>query len=178
MAGLDLSHYSEKKPHYLKMVTWRVFNAVFFPLLPLCLRVFSLRAFGAKIGKKCLFKRQAKFYAPWNFKCGDAVCVGPRAEIYNKDEVVVGSNVIISQDAWLCTASHDISSSRMELRTAPIRIGSNAWIAARASILPGIEIGEGAVVGACAVVARGVEPWTVVVGNPAKAIGRRNLSDE
>lgn len=178
MENLDLLHYSEKKPHYLKMVIWRVFNAVIFPLLPLSVRVLSLRFFGAKVGERCLFKRQAKFYAPWNFKCGDAVCVGPRAEIYNKDEVVVGSNTIISQDAWLCTASHDISSPRMQLRTAPIRIGSNVWIAAKASILPGVEIGDGAVVGACAVVAKEVEPWAVVVGNPAKAIGKRSLADE
>lgn len=178
MAELDLVHYTEVKPHYFKMVVWRIFNATVFPLLPRSLRTMSLRLFGAKIGKICLFSRLSKFYAPWNFRCGNAVCIGPRAEVYNKDLVEVGSNVIISQDAWLCTASHDISSSRMELRTTPIRIGSNAWIAARASILPGIEIGEGAVVGACAVVSKDVEPWTVVVGNPAKAIGRRSLSDE
>ena len=87
MAELDLVHYTEVKPHYFKMVVWRIFNALVFPLLPRSLRTMSLRLFGAQIGRDCLFKRQAKFYAPWNFKCGDAVCVGPRAEIYNKDVV-------------------------------------------------------------------------------------------
>ena len=177
MAELDLVHYSEVKPHYLKMVTWRVFNALIFPLLPRGLRTFSLRVFGAKIGKDCLFKRRAKFYAPWNFKCGNAVCIGPRAEIYNKDLVEIGNNVVISQDAWLCTASHDISSRRIELKTGPIRIGNNVWIAARATILPDVEIGDGVVIGACSVVAKNVAPWMVAVGNPAMVKGRRVLRD-
>lgn len=170
MVGLDLAHYSEVKPHYLKMVIWRVFNALLFPLLTRSLRTLSLRLFGAKIGKDCLFKRQAKFYAPWNFSCGDAVCVGPRAEIYNKDFVAIGDNVVISQDAWLCTASHDIKSPRLALVTKPIKIGNNVWIAAKAAILPGVTIGDGAVVGACAVVSRDVVPWSVAVGNPAHIV--------
>lgn len=175
MAELDLVHYSEVKPHYLKMVIWRVFNAFVFPLLPRGLRTFSLRLFGAKIGQDCLFKRQAKFYAPWNFKCGNAVCVGPRVEIYNKDVVELGNNVVISQDAWLCTASHDISSPRMELKTRPIRIGSNVWIAAKATILPDVEIGDGVVIGACSVVAKNVDPWMVAVGNPAMVVAHREI---
>ena len=175
MADLDLVHYSEVKPHYLKMVIWRVFNALVFPLLPRGLRTFSLRMFGAKIGKDCLFKRQAKFYAPWNFRCGNAVCIGPRVEIYNKDVVGIGNNVVISQDAWLCTASHDVASSRMELKTRPIRIGNNVWIAAKAAILPGVEIGDGVVIGACSVIAKNIKPWLVVVGNPASVKGRRVL---
>lgn len=175
MAELDLVHYSEVKPHYFKMVVWRVFNALAFPVLPRGLRIFSMRLFGAKIGKNCLFKRSARFYAPWNFCCGDAVCVGPRVEVYNKGLVEIGDNVVISQDAWLCTASHDIASPGMALVVHPVKIGNNVWVAARASVLPGVTIGEGAVIGACAVVAKDVEPWTVVAGNPASAKGRRVL---
>lgn len=177
MAELDLVHYRENKPHYLKMVVWRMYNALVFPLLPRSMRTLSLKMFGAKIGKCCLFKRRAKFYAPWNFVCGDAVCVGPRVEIYNKNLVAIGSNVVISQDVWVCTASHDVSSARMELKTRPVRIGNNVWIAAKAAILPGVEIGDGAVVGACSVVAGNVEEWSIVVGNPAIKKGQRILRD-
>ena len=175
MDDLDLVHYSEAKPHYLKMVFWRVFNALFFPLLPRALRTFSLQLFGAKIGKNCLFKRQAKFYAPWNFECGNAVCIGARAEVYNKDKVVCGNNVIISQDAYLCTASHDVSSCRMALKTDSIFVGDNVWVAAKAAILPGVKLAEGTVVGACAVVTRDTCAWTIVGGNPARQIGVRTL---
>ena len=83
--------------------------------------------------------------------------------------------MVISQDAYLCTASHDIASPIMKLLTKPIRVGSNVWIAAKATILPGVTIGEGAVIGACAVVSKDVSSWSVVVGNPAKEVGSRNL---
>ena len=63
----------------------------------------------------------------------------------------------------------------MELVTAPITVGAQAWVAADAFVGMGVTIGEGAVVGARAVVTRNVEPWTVVGGNPAKFIKKREL---
>ena len=87
----------------------------------------------------------------------------------------MGDNVTISRDAFLCCASHDISSPNMELTYAPIEIGANAWVAARAIVLSGRKIGEGAVVAAGAVVVKDVELWTVVGGNPAKYIGTREI---
>ena len=48
------------------------------------------------------------------------VCIGPHIELYDKDEIKIGSGVVISKDSDLCTASHDISSPKMELLTAPI----------------------------------------------------------
>ena len=104
---------------------------------------------------------------------GDAVCFGPRVEIYDKDAVTIGNGVIVSQDAWLCTASHDITDPRMALTLKPISIGNDVWIAARASVLPGVTIGDGGVVGACAAVAKDVPPWSVAVGNPARVVGKR-----
>ena len=173
--NVEVVQYSEKKPHYLKMVIWRLLNAMVFVVFPNGLRIASLRLFGAKIGRQCLFCRGVKIYAPWNLKCGNAVCIGPRVEIYNKAPIVVGNNVVISQDAWLCTASHDIRSPKMDLVLKNVQISDNVWIAARASILPGVKIGAGAVVGACAVVTRDIEPWTVAAGNPALKVGRRML---
>ncbi len=134
-----------------------------------------LRLFGAKIGKRCLICRGAKFYAPWNFECGDYVCIGPRVDVYCKDKVSIGSQVVVSQDAYLCTASHDITSPVMKLLTKPIMVGDNVWIAAKATILPGVTVNNGVVVGACAVVAKDVPELAVVVGNPAKVAGERNI---
>ena len=65
----------------------------------------------------------------------------------------------------------------MELNFAPVTIGSNVWIAARSIILPGRKVGAGAVVAAGAVVVNDVEPWTVVGGNPAKFITKRELNN-
>lgn len=59
---------------------------------------------------------------------------------------------------------------------APVRICSKAWIGFGSIVLPGITIGEGAVVGAGSVVTRDVAPWTVVAGNPARTI--REIADD
>ncbi|MDR2683898.1 MAG: putative colanic acid biosynthesis acetyltransferase, partial [Prevotellaceae bacterium] len=82
-----------------------------------------------------------------------------------------------SQRAFLCTASHDITKPDMPLITAPIIIEDQAWIAADAFIGMGVTIGQGAVVGARAAVFKDVEPWTVVGGNPAKFIKKREIKE-
>ena len=124
---------------------------------------------------RSLIYPNARIFAPWNLKIGNLSCIGPNVEIYNKAEVCIGNNVVISQGAYLCTASHDISSPVMKLVTKKIQVEDYAWISARATILPGVTIGEGAVVAAGAVVVKDVEPWTVVGGNPAKFIKKRVL---
>ena len=73
------------------------------------------------------------------------------------------------------TGSHDVQASRFDLVTKPIKIMDNVWIATGAYLMPGVTIGEGAVVGAGAVVTKDVEPWTVVGGNPATLIKKREL---
>ena len=58
------------------------------------------------------------------------------------------------------------------VKSRPITIEDKAWIGMNCTILNGVTIGEGAIVGACSVVRENVEPWTVVAGNPAKVIRR------
>lgn len=138
-------------------------------------RVMLLRCFGAKIGRGCAVYPSCRIWAPWNMSLGDFVCLSFDVDFYDVALITVGSNTTVSQYAFLCTASHDISSPHMELTTAPLQIGEGAWIAARAFVSPGVTIGEGAVVAACAVVTRDVPPWTVVGGNPARPIKKREL---
>ena len=139
-------------------------------------RVSVIRLFGAKIGKRCAIASSVRIWAPWNLEIGDFTALGPGAEIYDVDKVKLGSNITISQQAYICTASHDISSLKKPLITKPITVADSAWVCARSILLPGVTIGEGAVVAAGAVVTRDVEPWTVVGGNPAKLIKRRVIS--
>lgn len=172
---MKLENYSESHPHRLKRIVWRLVNSFVYPLFNKRTRVLLLRLFGAKIGKDCFIYRNVKIYAPWNLKLGDAVCIGPRVEIYNRGKVTIGSQIVISQDAYLCTASHNISSPQFEPTLADITIGDQCWIAAKASVLPGIKIGDGCVIGACAVVSKDVAEWMIAVGNPAREVGRRSL---
>ena len=178
MNKMELCSYIEKKDHPILLKIWRLVNAFFFPWCGNKFRQVLLKMFGAKIGKGCLICRGVTVYAPWNLKIGDMVCIGPYVELYDKNKIEMGSGVVISQDSYLCTASHDISSSKMELVTAPIIIGDNVWIAAKTSILLNVTINEGAVVGACAVVAKDVPAWSVVVGNPAKVVKTRELKGD
>lgn len=140
-------------------------------------RNFILRIFGAEIGKGSKIASTAKIWAPWNLVIGEYTAVGAHANIYNPGIIRLGSKVVISQGAYLCTASHDISSLEKPLITLSITIESFAWIASDAFIGMGVNIGEGAVVGARAAVFKDVEPWTVVGGNPAKFIKKRILKD-
>ena len=172
--------YREQKPHRVKRIVWAIVNAFIFPLVTNRYRKWLLRLFGATMKIHVRIFRSVKIYAPWNLVFDGPhgpVCIGPRVEIYNKDKVEIGSDVVISQDSYICTASHDVSSPSMALITRPVKICNQAWVAAKAAILPGVTIGEGAVVGACAVVAKDVPPWSVVVGNPAKVVRERILKE-
>lgn len=164
----------------LARLAWNVFVLIFFrPFAGPLFRYYRsavLRLWGAKVGKRCAVASSAKIWAPWNLMIGDYVAIGPRAEIYNVAPIRMGSNITISQDAYLCTASHDISYLKKPLVFKPITLADSTWVAAKAIILLGVTIGEGAVVAAGAVVTKDVEPWTVVGGNPVRVIKTRVIS--
>jgi putative colanic acid biosynthesis acetyltransferase WcaF len=105
----------------------------------------------------------------------DYSCLGDHVDCYCVDRIKLGPHVTVSQYSYLCAASHDYQDPRMRLTTAPIEIGAGAWVAADAFIGPGVKIGEGAVVGARSSVFKDVEPWTVVAGNPARFLKKRDL---
>lgn len=88
--------------------------------------------------------------------------------------VVTGDNVSIGPEAAILTLGHDPHSRDFADRGGEVRIGDRAWIAYRAVILPGVTIGEGAVVAAGAVVTRDVAAYAIVAGNPARQIGVRS----
>lgn len=108
---------------------------------------------------------------------GEHSCLSRHVDCYSVDKISIGAHAVVSQYAYLCTAGHDITHPKMRLTTAPITICDGAWVTAKAYIGPGVTIGDGAVVAACAVVVKDVEPWTVVGGNPAKFIKKRELHD-
>lgn len=120
--------------------------------------------------------RNCRVDYPWNVSIGEQSSIGNRAWVYALDKIVIGKNVCIGEDVRLLTGSHDVTSPHFDLVTKPIMIGDNVWVATMAIVLPGITIGEGAIVAAGAVVTKDVLPWTVVGGNPAKFIKERGIS--
>jgi putative colanic acid biosynthesis acetyltransferase WcaF len=141
-------------------------------------RNFILCCFGAQIHSRAGVYSSAKIWCPWKLEMKENAWIGPGVNCYNADWIRLGKNVTISQGTYLCTASHDITNSQNLLITAPIIVEEQSWIAAEAFIMMGVTIGQGAVVGARACVFKDVEPWTVVGGNPAKFIKKREIKDQ
>lgn len=180
---IDLSRYhnSLSRKHQLIRLLWGITWGVFVRPLPRSIGLgwkrFLLRLFGAKIHPTASIYSSAKIYYPSNLIMEAYSCLASDVNCYNVDIVHIGANTTISQGAFLCTASHDITNPLNPLITAPIIIEDQAWIAADAFVGMGVIIGQGAVVGARAAVFKDVESWTVVGGNPAQFIKKRIVID-
>ena len=142
-------------------------------------RRFLLRIFGLRFqGKEMDFNPTSRIDCPWNITIGSYSSVGNMAWIYALDKIEIGEKTCIGEQVKLLTGYHDITTRNFAFKTKPIRIGSACWVATAATVLPGVTIGDGAVVAAGAIVTKDVEPWTVVGGNPARVIKKRVLSYE
>ena len=160
----------------LRRLAWNICWRLFYRISPRPMhswRVLLLRAFGAKMGPNCHFYPGSKVWAPWNLVCADQVTAGDGAEIYNPAPIHFGSHAIVSQGAYVCGATHDFESPAFPLLAYSMVIGPYAWICARASIGPGVNVGEGAVLGMGSVATRDLDPWGVYAGVPAVKVKER-----
>lgn len=158
-------------------ITWNIFARPFPKSFANKWKIFILRSFGAKIGKHAYVYSSAKIFMPWNLIMEEHACIASEVDCYNAAPIIIKKYATVSQRSYLCTASHNISSSQHEQIEKPIIIEEKAWVAAEAFIGPGVRIGKGAVVGARAVVFKDVAPWTVVGGNPAKYLKERIIKN-
>ncbi|MEI7465660.1 MAG: putative colanic acid biosynthesis acetyltransferase [Burkholderiales bacterium] len=110
-------------------------------------RAAVFRMFGARLGPNCHIYPRARIWAPWNLVCEDAVGIADGVVVYNPAPTHLGSHCVVSQDAYLCGATHDIDDPAFPMVSAPITIGPYAWICARAVVCSGVNVGEGAVLG-------------------------------
>lgn len=136
-------------------------------------RRLLLRIFGAKLGPRAIVHRSARIWAPWNLEMRTDSCIGEHVDCYCAAPVVLGRRSVVSQYSILCAASHDHEADDMPGMQLPITVGDYAWVAADVYVGPGVVVGDGAVVGARSSVYKDVPPWTVVGGNPARAIKAR-----
>ncbi len=142
-------------------------------------RRFVLSIFGAKLHVTANVYPSVKIWAPWNLKMGAYSALATNVNVYNTGMIDIGEQVTISQGAYLCPGSHDISNPKFPMICSAMTIEDSVWIATEAFVGGrNVTVGEGAVVAARAVVMQSVEPWTVVGGNPAKFIKKRVLRSE
>jgi acetyltransferase-like isoleucine patch superfamily enzyme len=135
------------------------------------LRRSALRARGASCGPLTVFG-QLKIEGQYeSLSIGEHTALG-NVEIVLHAPVRIGSRVVINDNCRLLTATHDTRDPAWRTVARPIVIEDYAWIATDALILPGVRVGRGAVVGAGAVARVDVQPYSIVVGNPAAPTSR------
>jgi putative colanic acid biosynthesis acetyltransferase WcaF len=160
----------------VRRLIWSMCWALFYRMSPRSLhswRSLLLRLFGATMGPNCHFYPGSKVWAPWNLICADQVTAADGAEIYNPAPITLGSHAILSQDAYVCAATHDYDDPAFPLIAYAMNIGAYAWVCARASVAPGVNLGEGAVLGLGSVATRNLDAWTVYAGAPAVKVKER-----
>jgi len=127
------------------------------------------------IGPGTSFLLHVKIRFPGNLRIGRNSTVNYDCVLDARGaEIIIGDNVNIASEVMIWTQEHDPDSPTHQTISKPVVIGDYAWIASRAIILPGVTIGEGAVIAAGAVVTKDVSPYAIVGGNPAKFIRERS----
>ncbi|MDE6649915.1 MAG: galactoside O-acetyltransferase [Muribaculaceae bacterium] len=106
---------------------------------------------------------------PHCVKIGKNVVVMPGCLMMSAGGITIDDGAMIAANVQLISNNHDLY-ERQIITCKPVHIGKNAWIGAGATILPGVTVGDNAVVGAASVVTKDVAPDTIVAGNPAKLI--------
>lgn len=132
---------------------------------------------GVKLGNGSTLHTGVRVYDPRNISVGDGTIVGYGVFIDGRDKVRIGNHTDIASEVMIYSSEHDIHASDFAPISAEVKIGDYVFIGPRVIILPGVKIGDRAVVAAGAVVTKDVEPGEIVGGVPAKVIGERKLKN-
>lgn len=142
----------------------------------------QLRRRLAAVGRPVRIREPSHFLPPENVRIGSNVAIYERSYFEAMHGLTIGDNVTIARSCTILTMNHTFDGDRWtELPytdldvSGPVSIEDNAFIGINVTILPGVTVGEGALVGACAVVTRDVPPCAVVAGNPARVIRYRDI---
>lgn len=169
LSQYDNSGYQPGRSAFVRGL-WYCTNVLFFKTACFPFYRFKrvlLRTFGAQVGKEVVIKPCVNIKYPWRLRIGDYSWIGENVWIDNLSDVTVGAHCCISQGALLLCGNHDYTKESFDLSTAPVSIGDGAWVGARAVVCPGVSMGEGAVLTAGSVATGELAPQTVYQGNPA-----------
>ena len=151
-----------------------VFKSYFFPFSRF--KSLLLKIFGSKIGDNVNIKPNINIKYPWNLDVGNNVWIGEGVWIDNLAKVSIGSNVCISQSAYILTGSHNYKDSYFGLITKPVVIHDGCWICAKAVLCPGIEMKLNSILLAGSVLTKSTVENCIYQGNPANNIRTRTIN--
>ncbi len=133
-----------------------------------------------KVGRNFRLGLGSTILNPAQVSIGDDVYLGPGTFVTSPTAVVIGDRVMFGPQVMLIGGDHDLSNTGVPLRFAPppphpppIVIEDDAWIGSRVTILKGVRIGRGAVVGAASLVTKDIPPMAIAVGNPCRVLRYR-----
>lgn len=135
----------------------------------------------AQVGKNVHFCPNYSISTPQNMRVGSNIWVGEYFFAKAEGGISIGSGTILSRKVEIWTSNHNYDSTDVQMIPydkrmifKPVDIGENVWVGTHVLFLPGVKIGEGAVIGAGTIVTRDVPACAVVGGNPAKILKYRN----
>lgn len=139
-----------------------------------------LKTLGAKIGSNVIYYPGVWIAPGRNLVLGNNVDLALDVLITTSGGVEVGDRTLIGYRTQIISANHKVPSQRGRIfgsghEYGTVKIGSDCWIGANCIIMPGVSIGEGAVVAGGSVVTKNVDAFTIVAGIPAKLIKKRDL---
>lgn len=151
------------------------FLNITYQLVPNPFRNYYLRMYGIKIlgGKSCIH-RKCKFFHVGKIIVGKESVINFGCYLDNRRGIYIGNNVGLAHNTKIYTLGHDLNDPKFGSKGSPVHIEDNVFIFSNAMVMPGVTVGEGAIVLAGSVVTKDVEPWTIVGGNPARKIRDRN----
>lgn len=156
---------------------WNRYMLYQVSLWPSChLRRFIYGLLGAQIGKNVVFHFRTEIRNVNGLVLGDGCIIGDNALLDARNGLIFGKNVNLSSNVSIYTEQHDHRDPNFGLVQKSVIVGDRVWLGCNVVILPGVNIGEGAVCCAGCVVTKDVEPYSVIAGIPAKKIGERNRS--
>lgn len=159
---------------------WYVARQLFFRWSPPpfnAWRCMWLRLFGVKISGKVYVSASVRIDFPWNLELGDCVFIAHKCIINCMGKVKIGSKTHISQYSHICSGTHEYGEVDMRIKSCPITIGEDVWIAADAFVGPGVTIGDGAVLAARSSAFGNLPAGQVCIGEPAKPYKKRDDGD-
>ena len=140
-------------------------------------RKLYYKAIGCNIAKKVVFHFKTEIRCPWRLTVGEGTIIGDNAILDAREGLTLGRNVNLSSNVSIYTLQHNHRSpdfgAAFPDRAMAVVVGDRVWLGSNVVVLPGVAIGEGAVVCAGAVVTKDVAPYAVVAGIPARQVSTR-----
>jgi acetyltransferase-like isoleucine patch superfamily enzyme len=153
---------------------------IFLDLLPFFARNALFKIIMKEYGSNSFIDYGSFVRYTWKLSVGNNVAINRGCQLYpslasGDGVIVLKDGVVLGPSVKLFAAGHDYSQLDLPDTSAPIVVERYVWIGGGAIILPGVTIGEGAVIGAGSVVTRDIKPYTVNAGNPARFIRPRDI---